>query len=297
MVTFFSRLLNDPVLVLYAVALTLAGFLMAAEAGWSLLARKKLYRFSDTLANLALYAGYFAINLFWVQFVYRAYVFAYAHRIVEIGTGTWHTGAGDLWWEWPLLFVLEDFCFYAFHWAGHFIRVFWASHVNHHSSRCYNLSVAFRQTWTPFVALPFWLPLPLLGFSPLMVMTMQTASLFYQSLLHTQLVPGLGPLEWVFNTPRHHKLHHGENAPYLNTNMGGVLIVWDRLFGTFAKESEPVRYGIGEEISSNPVTIAFHEWRALGKDLLGSRSLREVWGYLFKEPGWKPARNPAPGHF
>ncbi|MDP2228596.1 MAG: sterol desaturase family protein [Moraxellaceae bacterium] len=258
----------SPVAAVYAAGYALWAVLMLAEAGIGRWQQRPLYAWRDSLTSLCMYVGYFAINLLWVPVVFLLYTWMHDHAIFQIGIGAWHTGGGGRWWEWALLFVLEDLCFYAFHRSSHRFSVFWAAHVTHHSSRYFNLSVAFRQTWTPFVAVLFWLPLPWLGFDPLMVMTMQMISLFYQLFLHTQLVPALGPLEWVFNTPQHHRLHHAVNAPYVDRNFGGILIIWDRLFGTFAAEQaqEPPRFGIRPDlVSYNPVTVAFHEWVRLLK--------------------------------
>jgi sterol desaturase/sphingolipid hydroxylase (fatty acid hydroxylase superfamily) len=274
---------RSPVALLYAFALSGSGLAIGSEALYSRIAGRSLYSWRDTLANASMWLGHLSVNLVWAHVVFFVYTLAYNHAPLHLSVGGWHVGWA-LWWEWPLLLVLEDFCFYAFHRASHEFRLLWASHVNHHSSERYNLSVAFRQTWTPFFALLFWLPLPLLGFDPLMVLTMQALSLFYQSTLHTQLVPALGPLGWVLNTPRHHSVHHGSNPQYCNKNMGGVLIVWDRLFGTFAQEDEPVVYGIGEEHATghNPLWIAFHEWVALARDVAKSGSLREALKHLFR---------------
>lgn len=268
---------HEPIAVLYGLVFLLSALLIGLEVAYSRLAKRGLYRVRDTLANGAMFAGNLAVNALWVPIVFLVYSAAYRHAPVHLSVGGWHVG-WELWWEWALLFVLDDLCFYAFHRTSHELRPLWASHVNHHSSRCFNLSVAFRQTWTPFFALAFWLPLPLLGFDPLMVMTMQALSLFYQSALHTQAFPRLGPLEWIFNTPRHHRVHHGSNEAYLNKNFGGVLIVWDRLFGTFAREVEPIRYGIGEEHDPghNPLWIAVHEFVAIGRDVGRSASLGEA---------------------
>jgi sterol desaturase/sphingolipid hydroxylase (fatty acid hydroxylase superfamily) len=264
---------GSPLTLLYAAGLTLSGFGILGElmiAPWS-------YAWRDTLANLALYAGYFALNLVWAHGIFAVYLWASHHAIIHIPIGGWHVGQHGLAWEWGALVVLEDLCFYGFHRASHRVRILWASHVTHHSSRAFNLSVAFRQTWLPFTGVIFWLPLPLLGFDPLMIMTVQVISLFYQELLHTQLAPGLGPIEWIFNTPRHHAIHHGSNAAYLDKNYGGVLILWDRMFGTFAKKTEPIRFGLTRELRShNPIVIAGHEWWAMLRDIWRRRPLGKL---------------------
>jgi sterol desaturase/sphingolipid hydroxylase (fatty acid hydroxylase superfamily) len=261
-----EQFLRSPAGQIYMVGYGAWVILMMAEAGYGRWRGQGLYHWRDTLSNLVMYLGYFSINVVWVPLVFVIYSAVHQLAPVQIGIGAWHTGAGGLWWEWLLLFVLEDLCFYCFHRSSHKVSWLWASHVTHHSSKHFNLSVALRQTWTPFVAIPFWLPLLLLGFDPLMVMTMQMISLFYQLFLHTTAVGSLGPLEYCFNTPMHHRLHHGVNAPYRDKNFGGILIIWDRLFGTFARAEpeEPVRYGIEPALNSyNPLRIAFHEWGRL----------------------------------
>jgi sterol desaturase/sphingolipid hydroxylase (fatty acid hydroxylase superfamily) len=271
--------------LLYAVALSLAGAGMMLELAVGVIARRPLYGARDTIANLALYAGFVALNVVWVRAVFHIYVWTSDRALVQWPVGGWHLGQDGLWWEWLALFLLEDLCFYWFHRASHRIRLYWASHVTHHSSERFNMSVAFRQTWVPFPAVVFWLPLLLVGFDPLMVMALQALSLFYQDLLHSQLWPRLGPLEWIFNTPRHHAVHHGSNARYIDRNYGGVLIVWDRLFGTFARQTEPVRFGLTHRLEShNPIVIAFHEWVAMARGLLRARSLGAAAGELVGPP-------------
>ncbi|MDO8331236.1 MAG: sterol desaturase family protein [Fluviicoccus sp.] len=264
--------LNAPVTVIYSAMYALWTLLILTEIGWSRALGQGLYRRSELLANLGLFAGYSLVNLFWVHAVFWLYTLAAQFKIVALGSGYWHLFGHGGWQEWLLLFVLEDLCFYTFHRFHHRFAFLWLAHVPHHSSPDFNLSTALRQTWTPFTAVVFWLPLALLGFDPLMIMTMQMCSLFYQFFLHTQVVGSLGPLDWVLNTPRHHRVHHASNAPYVDRNFGGVLIVWDRLFGTFAKEEagNPVRFGVEPAVASaNPVVIALGAyadwWRSLSK--------------------------------
>jgi sterol desaturase/sphingolipid hydroxylase (fatty acid hydroxylase superfamily) len=159
----------------------------------------------------------------------------------------------------------------------------------HHSSQRYNLGTALRQTWTGFfMSFIFWLWLPLVGFPPIMVMTMQAVSLLYQFWVHTELVRRLGPLEWVMNTPSHHRVHHGSNQRYLDRNHAGVLIIWDRLFGTFEPEGEKVIYGLTKNINSyNPLRIAFHEWIDIWNDVRRAETWRLKLRYIFGRPGWK----------
>ena len=163
----------------------------------------------------------------------------------------------------------------------------------HHSSQRYNLSTALRQTWTGKATLGFvfWLPLVLIGFEPGMVLFFTATSLLYQFWIHTETIDRLGPLELVLNTPSHHRVHHATNPRYLDANYAGVLIVWDRLFGSFSPElrADPPRYGLVKNIATyNPLQIAFHEWLAIARDLRSARSARECAGYLFGPPGWSP---------
>ena len=168
-----------------------------------------------------------------------------------------------------LLFFADDFSYYWFHRCSHESRFFWASHVVHHSSTHYNLSTALRQTWVPMTYLPFWLWLPALGFAPWMVLLAQAWSLIYQFWIHTERIKRLPrPLEAVLNTPSHHRVHHGSNEVYLDRNYAGILIIWDKLFGTYEPEGERVRYGLTKNIGTfNPVRAAFHEYVAMWHDM------------------------------
>ena len=202
----------------------------------------------------------------------------------------------DLDWSWPVLvacFFAEDLAYYWFHRVAHERRFWWASHVVHHSSQHYNLTTALRQTWTGVLGLNFifWLPLVLIGFPPAMVLMFSAISLVYQFWIHTELIHRMGPLEWVMNTPSHHRVHHATNAKYLDANYAGVLIIWDRLFGTFVAEDdkEKPRYGIIANLGSfNPFRVAFHEWAGIWRDVTHAKSAREVFLYLFGPPGWSP---------
>lgn len=195
------------------------------------------------------------------------------------------------WWSFVLCFFAEDLAYYWFHRVAHERRWFWASHVVHHSSQHYNLTTALRQTWTGDLSLSFvfWLPLILIGFPVEMVLMFMAFSLVYQFWIHTETIDRLGPLELVLNTPSHHRVHHGTNPKYLDANYAGVLIIWDRLFGTFVQEEERPTYGIIANLGTlNPFRIAFHEWAGIARDVASARSLKEVGGYLFGPPGWSP---------
>lgn len=239
------------------------------------------YELKDTFASLAMGVGSLVAKLPTIAIVYAVNLQLYEHRIVD-----WP----QVWWVWPVALIAEDFCYYWFHRSGHEVRLLWAGHLNHHSSRHYNLSTALRQPWMTVLFAPiFWLPMPLLGFSPEMVLTAQSISLVYQYWIHTELIGSMGPYGWIFNTPSHHRVHHGRNPIYLDRNHGGILIIWDRFFGSFERESEPVDYGLTTNIQTfNPFRIAFHEYRAMIKDVASARKPSHVLGYLFAGPGWSP---------
>ena len=239
------------------------------------------YKPRDAFTSLSMGTGNLVVMLGGKFIALAIYTALYEHRFFEIPRAAW--------WFFPLLLLVDDFFYYWFHRMSHQIRFFWAAHVNHHSSTSYNLSTALRQTWTgPLITWVFWIPLPLLGFEPLMVFLAQSISLLYQYWIHTELVTTLGPLEWVFNTPSHHRVHHGTNALYLDRNHGGILIVWDRLFGTFELERERPSYGLTRNLDTyNILKVAFHEWQDIGRDLLTAKTWKGRLGYLFAPPGWR----------
>ncbi len=239
------------------------------------------YARKDTLASLSLGLLNVIINAGTKFLSIAAFAWLYEHRIADVAETL-----GP--WSWVVLFFAEDLCYYWFHRLHHEVRVLWAAHVNHHSSQHYNLSTALRQPLlTPFTGPWFWMPLPLIGFPPWMVLTAQAISLLYQFWLHTEAIDRLGPLEWFMNTPSHHRVHHGKNVPYLDKNHGGVLIIWDRLFGTFAKERERVVYGLTTDIETyNPLHVGFHEVIAVSRDVVGAPGIAAKLGYLFAPPGW-----------
>ena len=270
-----------PDLVYYAIPAFFA--LMLLEAWLSARMGADAYERRDTAASLAMGLGNVVVNagvktaLAWPLFSWL-----YAHRLFEIGSGPP---------AWLLLFFADDLTYYGWHRASHEVRLLWAAHENHHSSQRFNLSTALRQSWTtPFTTLPFYAVLPLLGFHPLMVATEVSVSLLYQFWIHTERIGRLPDwYELVFNTPSHHRVHHGANVEYLDRNHAGILILWDRLFGTFEPERAPVRYGLTKNIESfNPVRIAFHESVSMFRAARRAASWRDAAGYLLRPPGWSP---------
>jgi sterol desaturase/sphingolipid hydroxylase (fatty acid hydroxylase superfamily) len=242
---------------------------------------REVYEARDAWASIAMGVGSVVVGVpFKLAFLW-VLERLYAHRLFSVETGALGYAA---------LVLAEDACYYWSHRTNHEVRLFWAAHVNHHSSTHYHLATAVRQSWTqPYLMWVFWLPLPLLGFSPRMILLQQAVSLIYQFFIHTQEVGKLGPLEWVLNTPSHHRVHHAVNVRYLDKNHGGILIVWDRLFGTFAAErdDDPPVYGITHNIHTySPLRIAFHEWAALGRDVSRAPRLIDKLRYVFSPPGF-----------
>lgn len=242
------------------------------------------YETKDAATSLAMGLGNRVMGLIAGGLAVAAYYAVYEFRLFDLG------------WTWPVLvacFFAEDLAYYWFHRISHERRWFWASHVVHHSSQHYNLTTALRQTWTGALGLTFifWLPLVWIGFPPLMVLMFSAISLVYQFWIHTEVIGRMGPLEYVFNTPSHHRVHHAINPRYLDANYAGVLIIWDRLFGSFVREddAERPRYGIVSQLGTfNPFRVALHEWIGIWRDVSRAKSLGEVFGYLFGPPGWSP---------
>ena len=272
------------------IHLAIPGFiaLLVVEAVADAIMRRDLYELKDTTASLIMGTGNVLLGLVSKAMIFAIFTAVHRFAIFKIGYQ---------WWAWALLFFADDFSYYWFHRVSHECRLFWASHVIHHSSQRFNLGTALRQTWTGnFMSFVFWLWLPLIGFPPIMVLTMQAISLLYQFWVHTELVRKMGPLEWVFNTPSHHRVHHGSNRQYLDRNHAGVLIIWDRMFGTFEPEREKVVYGLTKNINSyNPLRIAFHEWVDLWKELRSATTWHERMVSIFGSPARNAASKTAAG--
>lgn len=278
--------MGEDKLVLYAIPAFLA--FVALEALWLKRAARG-YDNRDAWASLAMGVGNVVIaatvKLLW----FALFLWLYQFRVFELDPRRV--------WVWLLGVVLQDFCFYWYHRFSHRVRLFWAAHVNHHSSQAFNFTTALRQSWTtPLYSSAFFIPLPLLGFHPVMVYTLLSISLIYQFFLHTETIHRLGPLEWVLNTPSHHRVHHGSNPEYIDRNYGGILVIWDRLFGTFEPERAKVNYGLTHNIGSyHPLHIAFHYFAQMAREIRAEPTLRNARAVLFGPPEWSPGAIPAPG--
>ncbi len=263
------------------------------------------------LVGPLLILGVATLEGFWLQhsrgqYDWRAYfaslgdlVLRIAFRLLPLGLAT--SALNWLWdqrlytmplqsvWPWALLFVGQDFFYYWMHRADHRVRWLWATHSVHHSPNELNLSAAYRLGWTSRLSIApiFFAPLVLMGFPPLVVGTALALNLLYQFWLHAPWIPRLGLLEWLLNTPAHHRVHHASNPEYLDANFGGVLIIFDRWFGTYREEvaDVPFRFGLVDPVKSyNPLFIGLREWMSIGRDVWSARSLREVFTGMFGPP-------------
>lgn len=262
------------------------GILIAIELYINYRDKRDLYEWRDSWASIGMGFGVVFIGIVMKAVALTLYTWLYQYRFLTL---EWH------WMTWVLILFADDFTFYWHHRLCHEVRMFWAAHINHHSSQRYNLATALRQSWVEdMYKFVWWFWLPLVGFPPVMIMMMQSISLIYQFWIHTQTIGKLGFLERFMNTPSHHRVHHASNVRYLDRNHAGILIIWDKLFGTFEPEcdEDPVVYGITSNINTyNLFEIALHEYQALWRDLLKATSWRDRWYYIIQPPGWTPTDN------
>ena len=239
------------------------------------------YETADTRTSLLLGICNVAINGVTKLASIPLFAVVYEHRLANLGQP-------DQLWSWLVLLFAEDNCYYWFHRLHHEVRFLWAAHVVHHSSERFNLSTALRQPLlTPITGPLFWVPLAVVGYPPAMILTAQAWSLLYQFWIHTETIDRLGPLEWIMNTPSHHRVHHGANVEYLDRNHAGIFIIWDRLFGTFEHEDARVVYGLTKNVHTfHLAKVGFHDVVAMAKDVVRAPTLRAKLGYIFAPPGW-----------
>jgi sterol desaturase/sphingolipid hydroxylase (fatty acid hydroxylase superfamily) len=271
---------------LESLSLLAIGFyvsLILLELGLELFTRRHYYRLGDTLCSVSTGIAYTLMQLVMRGVSLAALVYASQFALFEIENS---------WWTVALCYLAVDFIFYWHHRIIHEVRVGWAAHIVHHSSTHYNLGgTALRQSIFEAIYEPwFYLPLVILGFEPIMVLIALQLNLAYMFWPHTQRIHKLHPwIEWLFVTPAHHRVHHACNLNYLDKNYSGTFIIWDRLFGTFAEETEAPTFGVLTPIESdNPAVVTFTSWRHLFQDLKTAPNLAAVLGYLFLPPGWAP---------
>lgn len=274
-------MLSDVMALRYVVPL-LTVALIGAEYLYGRWHGRALYDRNETVATLVIAGGGRIFDGLLGGLSLLPLVWAYQYRLVETPL--------DHWWGLPALFVGVEFCYYWFHYAKHRMRWFWNSHLVHHSATRFNLSAALRLGWGGqlFGGILFYLPLALLGFPPLAIAGMLMLGLFYQFFLHLAEAPRLGPLEWLFNTPTHHRVHHASNDACLDRNFGNILIVFDRLFGTFAAApvDEPLRFGLKDSRirPDRPFTVLLQGWYIMLQQWRQASGWRARWLAVFGPP-------------
>ncbi|NGN64205.1 sterol desaturase family protein [Streptomyces sp. A7024] len=245
------------------------------------------YETKDAVTSMTMGLGSIFTDLLWKIPVVAVYAAVYELTPLRVPV---------VWWALLLTLLAQDFCYYWSHRGHHVVRLLWASHVVHHSSRKFNLSTALRQPWTSATSWPFYLPMILCGVHPAALAFCSSVNLVYQFWIHTERIGRLPrPVEYVLNTPSHHRVHHASQGNYLDRNFGGILIVWDRLFGSFEPEREPCAYGLTKNITTfNPLRVATHEYAAIARDVRAAGDWRERAARVFRGPGWQPsAASPA----
>ena len=269
---------------IYAYGVPVVLLLITAEVIYSSLKGLNFYKLEDTFAGLGLLLGNFIIGLLTKSSIFLIYVYLYQFRLITVNDLL------PLWAVWLATFVMIDFVYYWYHRFSHRVRFMWAVHMNHHSSEEMNFTVSLRQAWFgPITKVPFFIFMPLVGFDPIITAVAGVASTLWGVIGHTQWIRRLGILEYILVTPSSHRVHHGSNECYIDRNYGNLLIIWDRLFGTFAEEIEPVKFGIRDNVKTyNPIKITFMFWGQMISDFKVSTTAKDKFLSFFGRPEWKP---------
>ena len=269
-------------------ALAIAGglyiFLVLFELNAGYRKHQKLYEQKDTIINLSL-GAVTSVAKFLTKGATLFLFYFVSNRFAP-----WHIPINSI-AGFLVLFFLCDLTFYWYHRLSHRSRFFWATHVAHHSSRIFNFSTAIRGNFIHFFyRFIFWLPLALLGFEPILIVLIDELNFYYQFWIHTRAIDRMPRwFEYFFNTPSHHRVHHGTNEKYIDKNYAAIFIIWDRMFGTFEAEQEDVVYGITHNLENQTLTkVITHEFKDIWRDVKSARNFREAWNYVFSYPGWKP---------
>ena len=271
---------------IYTYGIPIILLLIGSEIIYSYVYGLKYYKAKDSAAAFGLLLGNYMINLGTKGSILVLYFYLYNFRLFTINDLL------PIWMVWILTFIMIDFVYYWYHRCSHRVRFFWAVHMNHHSSEEMNFTVSLRQAWFgSLTKVPFFIFMPLVGFDPLITAVAGVASTLWGVIGHTQWINKLGPIEYIFVTPSSHRVHHGSNEEYLDKNYGNLLIIWDRLFGTFEEEKDIVIYGIRNNVKTfNPIKITFFEWASFFNDLKYAHGLKEKILCFFGRPEWKPSQ-------
>ena len=264
----------------YAVGAPIILTLIFIEALISNLQNASYYKKEDTLCTIGLLTGNILMVFAVKGLTLALHFYLYQFRLFDLASMI------PLWVMWILTFILIDLVFYIYHRISHRSRFLWAIHMSHHSSEEMNFAVSFRQAWVgPVSKIPFFILLPLIGLDPTIIAVAGVISTLWGIFGHTQVIGKLGPIEWIFNTPSHHRVHHGANEQYIDKNYGNLLIIWDRMFGTFEPEKANVRYGLVKNVNTfNPIKITLMEWSSIFKDMSKAPNLKESFNIFFGPP-------------
>ncbi|BDS15092.1 sterol desaturase family protein [Aureispira anguillae] len=250
--------------------------------------QQELYRFNDAISNISCGISQQVLSVFIKSLTLGLYAYFYHLSPLRIPT---------TWWSYLILFLAIDGLYYWFHRYSHEINIFWGAHVVHHQSEDYNLSVALRQSaFQSLISGVFYLPLAFLGFDPISFLLINTLQTLYQFWIHTETIDKLPQwFEYVFNTPSHHRVHHGQNPEYIDKNHGGTLIIFDRIFGTFQAEKATVVYGVTKPLSTwNPIWANLDYYKDLGSTFIHTSKWSDKLRLLFEKPGWRPVEAGGP---
>ena len=242
------------------------------------------YNYKDSLGSIGLITGNVMVNIMSKGMIIAFYLYLYQFRLFDFSV------FGSIWIEILLTLLAIDFIYYWFHRTSHHVRFFWAIHMNHHSSEEMNFLVSLRQAWfNPVFRVPFFFVMPLIGFDPTITLVVGAGSTLWAVIEHTQCIGKLGILEWVLVTPSAHRVHHGTNLEYMDKNYGNLLIIWDRMFGTYAEEIEPVVYGLINNVKTfNPLKITLFSWVSFIKDFKQSETTTDKIKSFWGTPEWSP---------
>ena len=264
----------------YAVGAPIILSLIFVETLISNFKNVSYYKKEDTLCTIGLLTGNIVMVFAVKGLTLALHLYLYQFRIFDLASMM------PLWVMWILTFILIDLVFYIYHRMSHRSRFLWAIHMSHHSSQEMNFAVSFRQAWLgPISKIPFFISLPLIGLDPTIIAVAGVISTLWGVFGHTKAIGKLGPIEWIFNTPSHHRVHHGANEQYIDKNYGNLLIIWDRIFRTFEPEQENVKYGLVKNVNTfNPIKITLMEWKYIVTDINKAPNFKESLKIFFGPP-------------
>lgn len=267
---------NTPNIIIWAAPVMF--FFVLIEWYFSIKENKKLYEKNDSIGSIAVGVGNVIINFFLKLSFFYIIILLY-------NSVPWRFPLA--WWTLLPCYIIFDFCSYWAHRISHVQRFWWATHVVHHSSENYNLTVSFRLSWVQNLKIIFFIPVALIGFHPIIFFVTSQIAVLFQFWVHTEYIRKLHPvIEFIFATPSNHRVHHGSQEKYINKNYGATFIFWDRIFGTYQEEEEKAVYGITDNIENkhNPIVLNFHEYAEMWKDVKSTKSFRKKIFFIFGDP-------------